>query len=65
MVEKPRQNGVYGGEVAGPVFREIADKCFATRLELHGDYNSVPQTLRAKYELPGRNIGAKEVVSKF
>jgi len=39
MITNPRQHGIYGGEVAGPVFREIADKSFASRVELHKGIN--------------------------
>ena len=60
MINNPRKNGFYGGDVAGPVFREIADKCYATRLELHEAYNRGPKTVRASYDLPDLDVGAKE-----
>lgn len=34
LVNNPTQNGYYGGTVAGTVFRQIADKCMATDIEL-------------------------------
>jgi cell division protein FtsI (penicillin-binding protein 3) len=64
MVNNPRKNGFYGGDVAGPVFREIADKCYATRLELHDAYNRGPKTVRASYDLPDLDVGAKEDLKK-
>jgi cell division protein FtsI (penicillin-binding protein 3) len=60
MINNPKKNGFYGGDVAGPVFREIADKCYATRLELHDAYNRGPKTVRASYDLPDLDVGAKE-----
>lgn len=34
LIYDPKQNGYYGSSVALPVFREIADKCFALKPEL-------------------------------
>ncbi len=34
-IVNPRQNGYYGAQVSGTVFREIADKCVAGKLEFH------------------------------
>jgi cell division protein FtsI (penicillin-binding protein 3) len=34
-IYKPRQNGFYGNIVAGPVFKEIADKIYATNPKYH------------------------------
>ncbi len=64
MINNPRRNGFYGGEVAGPVFREIADKCYATRLELHEPYNRGPKTVKASYDLPDLDVGASEDMEK-
>ncbi len=35
-IYKPRQNGFYGNVVSGPVFKEIADKIYATNPKYHG-----------------------------
>ncbi|MEE2699862.1 MAG: penicillin-binding protein [Bacteroidota bacterium] len=35
LVNNPTENGFYGGTVAAPVFKEIADKVFASDLDLH------------------------------
>lgn len=34
VIHKPTEGGYYGSEIAGPVFREIADKVYATSLEI-------------------------------
>ncbi len=63
MVTNPRQNGIYGADVAGPVFREIADKCYATRIEMHRPINSYAKPKLVNYELPAMEIGKKESVN--
>jgi len=63
MITNPRQNGIYGADVAGPVFREIADKCFATRIEMHRGINSYAKPKLVNYELPAMNIGKKDAVN--
>lgn len=35
VVYNPSANGYYGGEVAMPVFKDIADKVYATSLDMH------------------------------
>ncbi len=37
FVNRPRRGKIYGGSVAAPVFREIADKVYATQLDIHTD----------------------------
>lgn len=60
VINNPRQNGFYGGEVAGPVFREIADKTMATKIELHQALNTRPKPVLTERNLPGFDIGAPE-----
>ena len=52
VINGPRRNGFYGGDVAGPVFREIADKAFVTKPELRPAVNvGLPVALTDR-ELP-------------
>jgi cell division protein FtsI (penicillin-binding protein 3) len=60
VVYKPRQNGIYGGDVAGPIFREIADKCFDSKIELHEPMNFMPRGPLTSRQLPKNDIGKKE-----
>ena len=60
VIYKPRQNGFYGGEVAGPVFKRIAEKCYTTKLELHRPINDRPLKILASEDLPAKSIGNKE-----
>jgi len=43
VVRHPKQNGIYGGQVAAPVFREIAERCFASYVDLHAPINAEPK----------------------
>jgi len=40
VVSNPRTNGYYGGVVAGPVFREVADKVYAASTNIHRPINT-------------------------
>ncbi len=40
VIHDPKENGFYGGIVAAPVFKEIADKAFASDLNLHKAFQS-------------------------
>ena len=57
VITEPKKNGIYGGEVAGPVFREISDKCMATRTELYIPLNEKPQPKWTNRRLPDLNVG--------
>ena len=61
VIRRPRRAGFYGGEVAGPIFREIADKCFDSLIELHDPIvqSTTPVNWQAS-KLPNMDIGRKE-----
>lgn len=42
VVNAPSRNVYYGNLVAGPIFKEIADKVYSTRLEMHEELKSLP-----------------------
>ena len=52
--------GIYGGEVAGPVFREIADNCFLSKIELQKAVNDEPKPVYAHSKLPPTQIGNRQ-----
>ncbi len=64
VITNPRENGFYGGDVAGPVFREIADKCFSTRIELHKALNADAKPMLANNKLPDLDAGLKNDLEK-
>lgn len=57
VVHKPRQGGIYGGDVAGPIFREIADQCFYSLMELHDPMNLGLKPVYNTRTLPSGDIG--------
>jgi cell division protein FtsI (penicillin-binding protein 3) len=52
LISKPKEAGIYGGQVALPVFREIADKAMATKLELYPVINLGRQVALENSKLP-------------
>lgn len=60
VVYKPREGGIYGGDVAGPIFREIADKCFNSMIELHDPLNQGPRPVLYEKNLPGFELGDEQ-----
>ena len=51
MITEPKEHGIYGSEVALPGFREIADRCFDSKIELHQALNK-----RRKPDLKGKQL---------
>lgn len=49
VVNNPSSGKIYGGAVAAPVFKEIADKVYATRLDIHDGF---PTTQTYLAQLP-------------
>ncbi|MBK0380716.1 penicillin-binding protein [Mucilaginibacter segetis] len=64
VINDPK-NGYYGASVAGPVFKEIADKVFASDLELNSaPVHFIGNTTLPKYK-PGNMQALKKVYSTF
>ena len=57
VVYEPKEAGFYGGDVAGPVFKEIAEQCFATKKDLIEPLNNKEKPLLANYQKPNYSIG--------
>jgi cell division protein FtsI (penicillin-binding protein 3) len=60
MVYEPKEHGFYGGTVAGPVFRGIADQFHMTIKDLLEPYNSEEKPMLASYQKPSFDIGYKK-----
>ncbi len=60
LINGPKQHGFYGGEVAGPVFREIADKCYASQIEMQVPVNAKLRPILATRQLPTYDAGKKD-----
>ena len=62
VIRNPR-NGYYGGSVAGPVFKELADMVYANDMNLHGSFaNKTVNT--AGMRMPLTLNGSKEASTK-
>ena len=46
VVNRPESGKIYGGTVAAPVFKEIADKVYATQLDIHDNQERVTSQKR-------------------
>lgn len=64
VITEPRQNGRYGSEVAGPIFRQIADKCFIQQKDLYPKENTELEKLTKK-QLPQLDVGYRKDVDKI
>ena len=57
VIKDPTQGAYYGGEVAGPIFREIADNIYNSMIEVHEPINQGPRPVLYASELPSRDAG--------
>jgi cell division protein FtsI (penicillin-binding protein 3) len=44
VVNNPSKGKIYGSAVAAPVFKEIADKVYATQLDIHQEKKNIPDS---------------------
>jgi len=64
MITDPKEHGIYGGDVALPVFREIADKCFDSEIALHKPLNSYEKPRLSERKLPVFQAGNTQDIQK-
>ena len=60
FIGKPTKEGYYGGQVAGPVFREIAEKSYVSKIAVAKAVNKGPAPKLDENQLPGYNAGFKK-----
>jgi len=65
IVNKPFAKKYYGGVVAGPVFREVADKIHAMDIEAQPFYNAPKQADTASFAWSGWRRDFKSVAAAF
>lgn len=65
VITDPKRNGFYGGTVAGPVFREIADKVHSLKLDLQVAINEKSKPRLKSYYLPNQSVGKTEDIKKI
>ena len=61
VVNNPKENGFYGGNVSAPVFKEISDKVFASDISIHNSIFIAEQTK----DTPNLTQGKTEDMSKL
>ena len=61
VVNNPKENGFYGGNVSAPVFKEISDKVFAADISIHNSILIAEQTM----DTPKLSQGKTEDMSKL
>ncbi|MEO1624711.1 MAG: penicillin-binding transpeptidase domain-containing protein, partial [Bacteroidota bacterium] len=64
MITEPTEHGIYGSEVALPVFREIADGCFDSQIELHQALNKRRKPNLKNKQLPVYSVGDRTDMAK-
>ena len=57
VVKDPSNGAYYGGDVAGPIFKEIADNIYNSMIEVHEPLNRGPRPVLYAGELPSRDAG--------
>jgi cell division protein FtsI (penicillin-binding protein 3) len=62
VVSAPSTGEYYGAQVAGPVFKDIADKVYSTSLDIHKEINSVQHEFAVK--APAAKAGSLKDISK-
>ncbi|MEM7575084.1 MAG: penicillin-binding transpeptidase domain-containing protein [Bacteroidota bacterium] len=60
VVFNPTSGSYYGGDVAGPVFREIADKIYNSMIDIHEPINQGPRPVLYANDLPNGAAGDRE-----
>ncbi len=63
LISKPRRFSAYGGSVAGPVFKEIAEKLYATDNEMQNNKNFEIENMPDTLQLPISKYGDKNLLN--
>lgn len=60
VISEPQRGGYHGAEVAAPVFRKIAEKCFAMKADLHPAINDTARIALRASKLPRYDAGSAQ-----
>jgi cell division protein FtsI (penicillin-binding protein 3) len=61
VISAPSGDDYYGGAVAGPVFKDVADKVYSTSLEIHKEINPVQTPIA--FKVPQTKQGSQDELS--
>lgn len=62
VVNNPKEGKIYGSDVAAPIFREIADKSYASKVNMHAAVNEEAKPILATNQLPSLHVGMEKEV---
>ena len=65
VINNPRENGHYGGSVAAPIFKELADKVYASDMSIHTALRPSNQVLSLPKVNQGHTNDANNVLASF
>ena len=65
VINNPRENGHYGGSVAAPIFKELADKVYASDMSIHKALRPSDQVLSLPKVNQGHTNDANNVLASF
>lgn len=57
VIYEPKVDGFYGGTVAGPVFKAIAEQCFASKSNLIASITDEDKPVLASFQKPNYSMG--------
>jgi len=60
MVENPKVLGFYGSQVAGPIFKGIAEGIYESEMDLHVALNQKGIPRRVSTKMKGKHVGSKD-----
>ena len=58
VISAPTGSNYYGGSVAGPVFKDVADKVYSTSLEIHKEINAMETPVA--FKVPATKQGSQD-----
>lgn len=65
VINNPKENGHYGGSVAAPIFKELADKVYASDMSIHRALRQSDLFLSLPKVNQGHTEDANNVLAKF
>lgn len=64
VIHDPRSGNYYGGTIAAPVFRELAEKIYSTQMEYHEDEVQQDTTIMVQTRVPVSKNGSTRELKK-
>ena len=65
VVNNPKENGIYGGSVAAPIFKELSDKVYASDMSIHKALQQSDEVASLPKVKQGSVVEVNKVLSEF